>query len=158
TIAGTRRTVDSGNTWRSIVREAAAPGTKRLENLWDDNEAARLTDPLRVLRYRSNLLGADLRITNVGGGNTSAKFDLPDPLTGEPACVRAVKGSGGDLGSIDETGFAVLRLGALECLVPRYHGVAHEDEMVALYPLCAFGGNSVPASIDTPLHAFLPFA
>ena len=138
--------------------EALAPGTRRLENLWDDQEAARLENPLRVLRYRSNLLGADLRITNFAGGNTSAKFDLQDPLTGELTRVLAVKGSGGDLGSMDESGFAVLRLDALERLVSRYRGEAYEDEMVDLYPLCAFGGNRVPASIDTPLHAFLPFA
>jgi rhamnulose-1-phosphate aldolase/alcohol dehydrogenase len=150
------------------VGEVLAPGTGRLENLWDEDAVAGLgsgaeasakaADPLRLLRYRSNLLGADLRITNFAGGNTSAKFDRPDPLTGEVTRVLAVKGSGGDLGSMDESGFAVLRLAALESLVSRYRGEAHEDEMVDLYPLCAFGGNRVPASIDTPLHAFLPFA
>ena len=132
--------------------------TKFLENLWDGGEAARLAgDPLSLLRYRSNLLGADLRITNFGGGNTSSKFELADPLTGEPVRVMAVKGSGGDLRSITNAGFAMLYLDRLERLIGRYRGEAHEDEMVAFYPLCAFGENRVAASIDTPLHAFLPF-
>ena len=132
--------------------------TTFLKNLWDEREAAKLAaNPLDVLRYRSNLLGEDLRITNFGGGNTSSKFELPDPLTGQPQRVMAVKGSGGDLRSITSTGFAVLYLDKLEALIPRYRGEAHEDEMVALYPLCAFGENRVAASIDTPLHAFLPF-
>jgi rhamnose utilization protein RhaD (predicted bifunctional aldolase and dehydrogenase)/NAD(P)-dependent dehydrogenase (short-subunit alcohol dehydrogenase family) len=127
--------------------------------MWNDEEAAQLAgDPLGLLRYRSNLLGADLRITNFGGGNTSSKFELPDPLTGESVRVLAVKGSGGDLRSIEASGFAILYLGKLEQLIARYRGEAHEDEMVALYPLCAFGENHVAASIDTPLHAFLPFA
>lgn len=129
-----------------------------LKNLWDDREAANLaSNPLELLRYRSNLLGEDLRITNFGGGNTSSKFELPDPLTGQPQRVMAVKGSGGDLRSIGAAGFAVLYLDKLEALIARYRGEAHEDEMVAFYPLCAFGENRVAASIDTPLHAFLPF-
>jgi rhamnose utilization protein RhaD (predicted bifunctional aldolase and dehydrogenase)/NAD(P)-dependent dehydrogenase (short-subunit alcohol dehydrogenase family) len=129
-----------------------------LQDLWNDDTAARLADrPLELLQYRSNLLGADLRITNFGGGNTSSKFDLPDPLTGAPARVMAVKGSGGDLRSIRAEGFAVLYLDKLEALIRRYRGEAHEDEMVALYPLCGFGDSRVAASIDTPLHAFLPF-
>jgi rhamnose utilization protein RhaD (predicted bifunctional aldolase and dehydrogenase)/NAD(P)-dependent dehydrogenase (short-subunit alcohol dehydrogenase family) len=129
-----------------------------LKNLWDAREAAALeAKPLELLRYRSNLLGADLRITNFGGGNTSSKFDLPDPLTGEPRRVMAVKGSGGDLASIGTSGFAVLYMDKLNDLVGRYRGEAHEDEMVAYYPLCAFGENRVAASIDTALHAFLPF-
>src|SRR5262245_23176771 len=130
----------------------------RLQDLWDEGEASRLADdPLRLLRYRSNLLGADLRITNFGGGNTSSKFERPDPLTGEAVRVMAVKGSGGDLRSIANAGFAVLYLDKLEQLIARYRGEAHEDEMVGFYPLCAFGENRVAASIDTPLHAFLPF-
>ena len=133
------------------------PATAVLQNLWDDREAARLTSPLDLLRYRSNLLGEDLRITNFGGGNTSSKFTLPDPLTGAPTRVMAVKGSGGDLRSIGAGGFAILYLDKLESLIDRYRGEAHEDEMVAFYPLCAFGENRVAASIDTPLHAFLPF-
>jgi hypothetical protein len=91
------------------VPDTASTATKYLQNLWDDAEAANLAArPLDLLRYRSNLLGADLRITNFGGGNTSSKFDLPDPLTGEPRRVMAVKGSGGDLASIGSSGFAVL--------------------------------------------------
>ncbi|HKB09824.1 MAG TPA: class II aldolase/adducin family protein, partial [Vicinamibacterales bacterium] len=138
--------------------ETAAAGTRLLNNLWDDGEAAALAgDPLNLLRYRSNLLGADLRITNFGGGNTSSKFDLPDPLTGAPVRVMAVKGSGGDLRSMTASGFAIVYLDRLHQLARRYRGDAHEDEMIGFYPLCAFGGNRVAASIDTPLHAFLPF-
>jgi rhamnose utilization protein RhaD (predicted bifunctional aldolase and dehydrogenase)/NAD(P)-dependent dehydrogenase (short-subunit alcohol dehydrogenase family) len=140
------------------VPETASIATKYLQNLWDEAEAVRLSaQPLELLRYRSNLLGADLRITNFGGGNTSSKITLPDPLTGAPVRVLAVKGSGGDLRSIGASGFALLYLEKLERLVARYRGEAHEDEMVAFYPLCAFGENRVAASIDTPLHAFLPF-
>ncbi len=129
-----------------------------MQDLWDENEAANLEDkPLELLRYRSNLLGTDLRITNFGGGNTSSKFDLPDPVTGRIARVLAVKGSGGDLRSIGTSGFAILYLDKLNQLVDRYRGEAHEDEMVSYYPLCAFGDNRVAASIDTTLHAFLPF-
>jgi rhamnose utilization protein RhaD (predicted bifunctional aldolase and dehydrogenase)/NAD(P)-dependent dehydrogenase (short-subunit alcohol dehydrogenase family) len=140
------------------VPDTSTRDTIFLKSLWDDREAATLaSNPLELLRYRSNLLGEDLRITNFGGGNTSSKFELPDPLTGQPQRVMAVKGSGGDLRSIGAAGFAVLYLDKLEALVARYRGEAHEDEMVALYPLCAFGENRVAASIDTPLHAFLPF-
>src|SRR3954469_3282656 len=96
--------------------------TTFLKNLWDDREAANLHSPLELLRYRSNLLGADLRITNFGGGNTSSKFDLPDPLTGEPRRVMAVKGSGGDLRSIGASGFAVLYMDKLNDLIARYRG------------------------------------
>ena len=136
----------------------ASTTTKYLRNLWDSAEAARLSaTALALLRYRSNLLGADLRITNFGGGNTSSKFTLPDPLTGQPVRVLAVKGSGGDLRSIGTSGFALLYLEKLEQLIARYRGEEYEDEMVAFYPLCAFGENRVAASIDTPLHAFLPF-
>ncbi len=123
-----------------------------------EGQAASLSaQPLELLQYRSNLLGADLRITNFGGGNTSSKFNLPDPLSGNPARVMAVKGSGGDLRSIKTSGFAILYMEKLEQLIGRYRGEAYEDEMVAYYPLCAFGENRVAASIDTPLHAFLPF-
>ena len=140
------------------MSNTSATETKYLKNLWDDAEAAKLESrPLDLLRYRSNLLGADLRITNFGGGNTSSKFDLTDPLTGQPQRVMAVKGSGGDLRSIANTGFAILYLDKLNSLIARYAGEAQEDEMVTFYPLCAFGENRVAASIDTPLHAFLPF-
>ena len=130
----------------------------RLKDLWNDAHAQALGDnELGLLRYRSNLLGADLRITNFGGGNTSSKLELPDPLTGARVRVLAVKGSGGDLGSITEAGFALLYLDRLERLKDLYRGEQYEDEMVRYYPLCAFGENHVAASIDTPLHAFLPF-
>lgn len=133
--------------------------TRHLKDLWNDDHARELKgDQLALLRYRSNLLGADLRITNFGGGNTSSKFELPDPFTGQPVRVLAVKGSGGDLGSITESGFAVLYLDRLEQLKDLYRGEPFEDEMVRFYPLSAFGENRVAASIDTPLHAFLPFA
>jgi rhamnose utilization protein RhaD (predicted bifunctional aldolase and dehydrogenase)/NAD(P)-dependent dehydrogenase (short-subunit alcohol dehydrogenase family) len=139
-----------------VSRTVAASGL--LQDLWDEKEAAALaSDPLGLLRYRSNLLGADLRITNFGGGNTSSKFDLTDPVSGQPARVLAVKGSGGDLRSMGTAGFALLYLDKLEQLIDRYRGEAHEDEMVGYYPLCAFGDNRVAASIDTTLHAFLPF-
>ena len=129
-----------------------------LKDLWDEKQAEALQgNPLALLRYRSNLLGADLRITNFGGGNTSSKIELPDPFTGQPARVLAVKGSGGDLGSIQESGFALLYQDRLEDLKKLYRGEAHEDEMVGYYPLSGFGENRVAASIDTPLHAFLPF-
>jgi rhamnose utilization protein RhaD (predicted bifunctional aldolase and dehydrogenase)/NAD(P)-dependent dehydrogenase (short-subunit alcohol dehydrogenase family) len=137
--------------------DTAPTETKLLENLWNTREADALAgDPLGLLRYRSNLLGADLRITNFGGGNTSSKFEQPDPLTGGPVRVMAVKGSGGDLRSIGNDGFAILYLDKLERLIPRYRGEAYEDEMVGYYPMCAFGQNRVATSIDTPLHAFLP--
>jgi rhamnose utilization protein RhaD (predicted bifunctional aldolase and dehydrogenase)/NAD(P)-dependent dehydrogenase (short-subunit alcohol dehydrogenase family) len=137
---------------------AASYQPRLLQNLWDESEAAKLEGrPLDLLRYRSNLLGADLRITNFGGGNTSSKFDMTDPLTGQPQRVMAVKGSGGDLRSIANSGFAILYLDKLNSLIARYRGEAEEDEMVGFYPLCAFGENRVAASIDTPLHAFLPF-
>src|SRR5579863_4908082 len=129
-----------------------------LEDLWDAATAERLAgNPLSLLRYRSNLLGADLRITNFGGGNTSSKIELLDPFTGKLTRVLAVKGSGGDLGSIQESGFALLYQDRLEQLRGLYRGEAHEDEMVSYYPLSAFGENRVAASIDTPLHALLPF-
>jgi rhamnose utilization protein RhaD (predicted bifunctional aldolase and dehydrogenase)/NAD(P)-dependent dehydrogenase (short-subunit alcohol dehydrogenase family) len=129
-----------------------------LRDLWNEAQAATLeSKPLSLLRYRSNLLGADLRITNFGGGNTSSKIDLPDPFTGKPVRVLAVKGSGGDLGSIQDSGFALVYLDRLEQLKDIYRGEAYEDEMVGYYPLSAFGENRVAASIDTPLHAFLPF-
>jgi rhamnose utilization protein RhaD (predicted bifunctional aldolase and dehydrogenase)/NAD(P)-dependent dehydrogenase (short-subunit alcohol dehydrogenase family) len=132
---------------------------KYLKDLWDDQVAQSLAeDTLDLLRYRSNLLGADLRITNFGGGNTSSKLDMRDPFTGNTVKVLAVKGSGGDLGSIKKSGFALLYLDRLNQLQSTYRGEQFEDEMVGYYPLCAFGESKAPASIDTPLHAFLPFA
>jgi rhamnose utilization protein RhaD (predicted bifunctional aldolase and dehydrogenase)/NAD(P)-dependent dehydrogenase (short-subunit alcohol dehydrogenase family) len=127
-----------------------------LEDRWDEGIANAL-DEAELLRYRSNLLGSDLRITNFGGGNTSSKIIDTDPLDGLPKNVLWIKGSGGDIGSIQRKGFARLYLDKLHALAGRYRGVETEDEMVELYPLCAFGNNTVAASIDTPLHAFLPF-
>ncbi len=128
-----------------------------LEDRWQDDRASELDGP-ELLRYRSNLLGSDLRITNFGGGNTSAKLAQPDPLDGTTQEVLWIKGSGGDLGSIQRGGFATLYLRKLHALRSRYRGVELEDEIVDLYPLCTFGKNPVAASIDTPLHGFLPYA
>src|SRR5437868_6813297 len=127
-----------------------------LEDLWNESETGGLDAP-ELLRYRSNLLGSDLRLTNFGGGNTSSKLQQIDPVDGQPKTVLWVKGSGGDLGSMKRSGFATLYLDKLLSLMKQYRGVQHEDEMVALYPLCTFGNNPVAASIDTPLHGFLPF-
>jgi rhamnose utilization protein RhaD (predicted bifunctional aldolase and dehydrogenase)/NAD(P)-dependent dehydrogenase (short-subunit alcohol dehydrogenase family) len=132
--------------------------TTHLKDLWNATQAETMAgNQLSLLRYRSNLLGADLRITNFGGGNTSSKIELPDPFTGRSVPVLAVKGSGGDLGSITEAGFALLYMDRLEQLKKLYRGEQYEDGMVRYYPLSAFGENRVAASIDTPLHAFLPF-
>jgi rhamnulose-1-phosphate aldolase/alcohol dehydrogenase len=127
-----------------------------LEDKWDENLAAKLDEP-ELLRYRSNLLGSDLRITNFGGGNTSSKVAEVDPLDGKTKEILWVKGSGGDLGSIKRAGFATLYLDKLLALEKIYRGVEFEDEMVAMYPLCTFGNNPTAASIDTPLHGYLPF-
>jgi len=124
---------------------------------WSD-ERARGLSPADLLIYRSNLLGADLTVTNFGGGNTSAKIEERDPLTGAPAQVLWVKGSGGDLGSIKLDGFATLYQDKLLGLERLYRGVDHEDEMVGYLPHCTFNLNPRAASIDTPLHAYLPFA
>src|SRR5215472_8277063 len=121
----------------------------RLKDLWNEEHAKKLaSNQLALLRYRSNLLGGDLRITNFGGGNTSSKMELPDPFSGKLVRVLAVKGSGGDLGSITEAGFALLCLDRLEELKRLYRGEQHEDEMVGYYPLAAVGENRVAASID----------
>ena len=133
------------------------PNLKFLEDKWDENIAAKFDAP-ELLRYRSNLLGSDLRITNFGGGNTSSKLDETDPVSGDTVKVLWVKGSGGDLGSIKRNGFATLYLDRLLILEKQYKGVAEEDAMVALYPLVTFNNNPTASSIDTPLHGFLPFA
>jgi rhamnose utilization protein RhaD (predicted bifunctional aldolase and dehydrogenase)/NAD(P)-dependent dehydrogenase (short-subunit alcohol dehydrogenase family) len=134
----------------------AQSGLRFLEDRWDDDVAAKLDAP-ELLRYRSNLLGSDLRITNFGGGNTSSKVEQVDPLDGKTKQILWVKGSGGDLGSIKRAGFATLDMDKLLALEKAYRGVELEDEMVEMYPLCTFGNNPVAASIDTPLHGFLPF-
>jgi rhamnulose-1-phosphate aldolase/alcohol dehydrogenase len=126
-----------------------------LPNLWDDALAAGLDEAGQLL-YRSNLLGADLRITNFGGGNTSAKIEMKDPLTRENVRVLWVKGSGGDIGSMKRDGFSTLYLDKLESLKGLYRGLAHEDEMVALFNHCTFDLNPRATSIDTSLHAFVP--
>jgi rhamnulose-1-phosphate aldolase/alcohol dehydrogenase len=109
------------------------------------------------LVYRSNLLGADLRLTNYGGGNTSCKAMAKDPLTGEDVEVMWVKGSGGDLGTMKREGLAALYVDKLRSLKKVYRGLEHEDEMVALFNHCIYDLNSKAPSIDTPLHGFLPF-
>ena len=130
--------------------------TRLLENRWDDAHAAKLDEPGKLL-YRSNLLGADKRITNYGGGNTSAKVMEIDPLTGETVKVLWVKGSGGDVGTIKLDGFATLYQEKLDALKGIYKGVHDEDRMVGFLPHCTFNLNPRAASIDTPLHGFVPF-
>ena len=140
-----------------MTQATLATATLRfLEDRWDPAVAAKLDEP-ELLRYRSNLLGSDLRITNFAGGNTSSKIKETDPITGEQVEVLWVKGSGGDLGSIKRSGFATLHLDKLLALERTYKGVDFEDDMVAMYRVCTFGDNPVAASIDTPLHGFLPF-
>jgi len=133
------------------MSKATAP----LPDLWDDAHAAKLDEP-GLLLYRSNLLGSDLRITNFGGGNTSAKLTMTDPLSREPVTVLWVKGSGGDLGSMKRDGFSTLYLDKLLSLKQLYRGLAHEDEMVALFNHCTFNLNPRATSIDTALHGFVP--
>jgi rhamnulose-1-phosphate aldolase/alcohol dehydrogenase len=130
--------------------------SRLLENRWDDAYAATLDEPGKLL-YRSNLLGADKRITNYGGGNTSAKVWETDPLTGNKVRVMWVKGSGGDVGTIKLDGFATLYMEKLEALQGIYRGVEDEDRMVGFLPHCTFNLNPRAASIDTPLHGFVPF-
>ena len=131
-IGGRRTYRRFSTTWSSPVPETLAAEPRFLRNLWDDHEAAQLAArPLDLLRYRSNLLGADLRITNFGGGNTSSKFELPDPLTGA-AGARAGGQGQRRRPAVDRTGRVRSALsGQAEALVARYRGEAHEDEMVA---------------------------
>ena len=133
-----------------------------VNDLWDDTVAARLS-PVELLVYRSNCLGADQRITNTGGGNTSAKITEQDPLTGEPVEVLWVKGSGGDLRTAKRENFSSLYQAKLLGLQRNYAARADkglkspaEDDMVAAYNHCTFNLNPRPCSIDTPLHSFLP--
>jgi rhamnulose-1-phosphate aldolase/alcohol dehydrogenase len=136
---------------------------KYVDYLWDDTHAASL-DPVARLIYRSNLLGADLRITNTGGGNTSSKINEKDPLTGEEVAVLWVKGSGGDLRTSKRENFASLTMAGLERLRIIYQNApdngpksAAEDAMVDAYAHCTFNLNPRASSIDTPLHGFVPF-
>lgn len=126
--------------------------------LWDEKKASEMAgNEVALFIYRSNLLGADLRLTNYGGGNTSVKIQDKDPLSGQPTDVMWIKGSGGDLGTLKRSGCAALYLQRLLSLENVYRGLAHEDEMVELFNHCIFDLNSKAPSIDTPLHAFLPF-
>ncbi|AZO19994.1 bifunctional rhamnulose-1-phosphate aldolase/short-chain dehydrogenase [Mesorhizobium sp. M1E.F.Ca.ET.045.02.1.1] len=129
----------------------------RLANLWDDAKAEGMSGP-ELLVYRSNTLGSDKRVTNYGGGNTSSKVWQKDPLTGEEVEVLWVKGSGGDSASIKLDGFATLYMDKLRSIKELYRGVEQEDEMVGYLPHCTFNLNPRAASIDTPLHAFVPKA
>ncbi|MDB5122888.1 MAG: fabG 6 [Mucilaginibacter sp.] len=131
---------------------------KHVSYLWDDVEAAKLAgDEVALLIYRSNLLGADLRLTNYGGGNTSCKTMSKDPLTGQDVEVMWIKGSGGDLGTLKKSGLAALYVDRLRTLKNVYRGLEFEDEMVELFNHAIFDLNSKAPSIDTPLHGFLPF-
>jgi len=130
---------------------------------WDDAYADGL-DPVERLVYRSNLLGADGRITNTGGGNTSSKLTMADPLTGGAVEVLWVKGSGGDLRTARRENFSSLYMDKLRGLQAHYHHAPErgpktpiEDAIVDLYSHCTFNLNPRPSSIDTPLHAFVPY-
>ena len=126
--------------------------------LWDEAKAATLEgNEVDLLIYRSNILGADLRITNYGGGNTSCKTIELDPLTKEPVEVMWIKGSGGDIGTMTRSGLAGLYVDKLRSLKGIYRGIEFEDEMVELFNHCIYDLASKAPSIDTPLHGFLPF-
>src|SRR6201994_2642954 len=139
----------------SARNSTQGPSTPLVENRWDDSTAAGLSPP-ELLLYRSNLLGSDLRITNFGGGNTSAKLRATDPLSRQEVTVLWVKGSGGDIGSMKLDGFSTLYLDKLEALKGLYRGLEHEDEMVELFNHCTFNLNPRATSIDTALHGFVP--
>jgi rhamnulose-1-phosphate aldolase/alcohol dehydrogenase len=131
---------------------------KHVSYLWEDAKAAELKgDEVGLLIYRSNLLGADLRLTNYGGGNTSCKALAKDPLTGADTEIMWVKGSGGDLGTMKRNGLAALYVDRLRSLRKIYRGLEFEDEMVELFNHCIYDLSSKAPSIDTPLHGFLPF-
>ena len=126
--------------------------------LWDEAKALELSgDEVALFLYRSNLLGADLRLTNYAGGNTSCKITETDPVTGQPAEVMWVKGSGGDIGTLTKAGCANLYVEKLHQLKNRYRGLEFEDEMVGLFEYCLFDPKCATPSIDTPLHGLLPF-
>jgi rhamnulose-1-phosphate aldolase/alcohol dehydrogenase len=131
---------------------------KHVSYLWDDAMAKTIEgDEVALLVYRSNLLGADLRLTNYGGGNTSCKVMAKDPLTGNDVEVMWVKGSGGDLGTMKRNGLAALYVDRLRSLNNVYRGLSTEDSMVELFNHCIYDLASKAPSIDTPLHGFLPF-
>ena len=128
-----------------------------IPSLWDDAHAKNLDEP-GLLLYRSNILGSDLRITNFGGGNTSAKVEMTDPLTKKPVQVLWVKGSGGDIASMNLDGFATLYMDKLLALKGLYKDLSQEDEMVHNLNHCTFNLNPRAASIDTCLHGYVPYA
>lgn len=131
---------------------------KHVNYLWDEKKAAALKgDEIALFLYRSNILGADLRITNFGGGNTSCKTIETNPLTGEKTEVMWVKGSGGDIGTLTRKGIAGLYTDRLRALKKIYRGLEFEDEMVGLFYHCIYDLDSRAPSIDTPLHGLLPF-
>ena len=131
---------------------------KFVNHLWDPKKEAELgEDQVALFLYRSNLLGSDLRITNYGGGNTSCKTIERDPLTHEDVEVMWIKGSGGDIGTLQRIGIAGLYNQRLHDLKKVYRGLEHEDEMVALFNHCIYDLDSRAPSIDTPLHGLLPF-
>ena len=113
--------------------------------------------PVEELIKRSNKLGSEPRFTNFAGGNTSAKGVLDNPATGEKSPVLWVKGSGGDLGTLKESGLAALDLDRFKLLTNVYRGVEHEDEMVALFDYCRFGLGGAAPSIDTSRHGLVDY-
>ncbi|MEO8712469.1 MAG: class II aldolase/adducin family protein, partial [Parafilimonas sp.] len=145
----------------AFKKESVTDSANRFQHvsyLWNDDEAAKLAgDEVGLLVYRSNLLGADLRLTNYGGGNTSCKMIAKDPLTNKEVEVMYVKGSGGDLGTMKRSGLAALYIDRLRSLKNIYRGIKYEDEMVELFNHCIYDLNSKAPSIDTALHGFLPF-
>ncbi len=131
---------------------------KHVDYLWDESKAAKLGDnQVELFLYRSNILGADLRITNYGGGNTSCKTIEKDPLTNEEVEVMWIKGSGGDIGTLTKAGIAGLYTERLRNLKNVYGGLEDEDRMVGLFNHCIYDLDSKAPSIDTPLHGLLPF-
>lgn len=131
---------------------------KHVNYLWDKKKADAIgDDQVELFLYRSNILGADLRITNFGGGNTSCKTIEKDPITNEEVEVMWIKGSGGDIGTLKRNGIAGLYNQRLHELKKVYRGLEYEDEMVALFNHCIFDLESRAPSIDTPLHGLLPF-
>ena len=131
---------------------------KHVNYLWDKKKADAIgDDQVELFLYRSNILGADLRITNFGGGNTSCKTIEKDPITNEEVEVMWIKGSGGDIGTLKRNGIAGLYNQRLHDLKKVYRGLEYEDEMVALFNHCIFDLESRAPSIDTPLHGLLPF-
>jgi rhamnulose-1-phosphate aldolase/alcohol dehydrogenase len=141
---------------KTAVRKSATPFAVPVSR-WDSDVAVSMTRE-ELLLYRSNLLGSDLTVTNFGGGNTSAKIEGVDPLTGETVSVLWVKGSGGDIGSMKLDGFATLYQDKLLSLGAHFGGPEDDDKMVEFLPHCTFDLNNRAASIDTPLHSLLPYA